>query len=409
MPPKYLQQRSPTRLKPCSERMVAVCDDDTHAGCCKVPPCNLCLTLTIYGEDPVTGSAGESATGWTGTVGGYSFRSYWERNYGVCEYVVEFDGEEVYRATCAEGASCRNPAGSVEVEVGYPSESATLEWVKHEPLELPLITDPDTGCRTFFCGDCRCSCQCLCVDVSEVLAFPYSDFTDEYSGEICNMSYECDGPVWYGVVGSYELSLALSRDSYGNCIIIPTVNGYEQEPVSVTGCSDLTARIELDDGSTIDVRCKQCGCERTVDSCICGRPMSETLTLYFASANAPGSVHSVTLSYGSISEPGITCLPFSPDSFPGYTGSFSGTLAIPMGGSREDTIEFRMVCECTNCDRCIYYRFGSDPDGTWCTANITPLDCNCPALLEVDSFADASCDNWSYQIFDITIVENTCP
>ena len=262
MPPKYLQQRSPTRLKPCSERTVAVCDNDTHAGCCKVPPCKLCLTLTIYGESPLTGSATEAADGWTGTVGGYSFRSYWERNYeGICEYVVEFNGDEVYRATCEYGASCRNPAGEVEVFVGYPEESAILEWEKYDPRELQLINDPDSGCRTYFCDECRCTCDCLCVIITRPSG------TMLY-GEICVYGSDpCPNPIWEGSVGIYDLSVELGRDEYGRCILFVTVNGEEQEPVFAPGCDAMTTTVELYDGTIIVLHCKQCGCEQPPDQC----------------------------------------------------------------------------------------------------------------------------------------------
>lgn len=283
MPPKYLQQRSKTHLKPCSERMVAVCDSETHAGCCKVPPCKLCLTLTIYGEDPVTGSAPESATGWEGTVGGYVFHSYWERSYeGVCEYVVEFDGEEVYRATCEEGASCRNPGGEVEVVVGYPGESATLEWAKYDPRELQLIDDPDTGCRTYFCDDCRCTCECLCA----ILLDSYGTELDR--GELCSSGYSCEPPVWEGVLDGHYISLGLGRDQYGNCIITPTIDGIETDSVAAPGCASMSTTITLDDGTVLEVSCKECGCE-VVEGCRCcpGWPLTKSGIIHWTSTVTP--------------------------------------------------------------------------------------------------------------------------
>ncbi len=402
MPPRYLRKRSPTKMQPCAERMVDACDNAPADQCCGVIPCKLCLEWETYTDGISYGSATFATSSWTGTVGGYAFVSYWERNYesGECEYIVTFNGEEVYRATCYQGASCRNPDAEVVVSTSYLE--GTLRWSKYEPRELALIDDPDTGCRDFFCGTCRCSCRSLCVDVREVL---YGDFTDDYSGEIDDISYDdCDPPVWSGTIRSFDLSLALGRDEYGNCIVTPTVNGYEQEPVAVTGCADMSGTFQLDDGSSFTFRCKRCSCAITVDNCICARPLGETLTMLFASANASSTIHSVTLTYGMIDEAGITCLPWSPDPFPGYSGSFTGVLALPMGGSRTDTIDFRMVCECTNCDQCIYYRFASDPVDQWCVTTITAADCNCPAVLTVGDFAGA-CDVWSYQIFDITIYE----
>ena len=146
----------------------------------------------------------------------------------------------------------------------------------------------------------------------------------------------------------------------------------------------------------------ECGCCRS--NCICGRPLGATLKLLFASANDPATVHEVILTYGDISEDGIICSPFSPDPFPGYSGHFEGTLALPMGGRRDDTLDIRMQCVCLDCPLCIWYRYGSNPPGIWCVANIVEvIDCECPALFTVNDFE--LCDVWSYQIYDITISE----
>jgi len=402
MIPNYLKRPSPTRLKPCAERMVETCDNAPADSCCGVIPCKLCLEWETYDDGIAYGSATFAGSSWTGTVGGLAFVSYWQRNsYDECEYIVTLDDEEVYRATCYEGASCRNPSGDVDISTAYLQ--GTLRWSKFDPRELALIVDPDTGCRDFFCGDCRCSCRALCVDVREVV---YGDFIDTYYGELTDTAYsECDPPVWSGTIGNFTISLALGRDDYGNCIVTPTVNGDEGEPVAVTGCADMSGTVELYDGSSFTFRCKQCSCAQEIGDCICGRPMGETLTLLFASANAPSTIHSVTLTYGQINEPDITCLPFSPGSFPGYSGRFTGTLAIPMGGSRTDGIDFRLLCECTNCTLCLYYRFDSTSP-LWCVATVDRTDCTCPALLTVSDLAGA-CDLWSYQIFDVTIVESS--
>jgi formylglycine-generating enzyme required for sulfatase activity len=197
--------------------------------------------------------------------------------FGECEYIVTLDDEEVYRATCYEGASCRDPAGDVAVSTAYLE--GTLRWSKHEPRELALIVDPNTGCRDFFCGNCRCSCECLCVTITEF------DGT-VIAGEICDTSYPCDAPVWAGTVGYYDLSIALGRDEYtGECIITLTADGQEQDSVFVTGCSDMSASVTLYDGTVVSVTCKQCSCDQSVDGCPCcpGWPLERSANIYFAS------------------------------------------------------------------------------------------------------------------------------
>jgi hypothetical protein len=90
------------------------------------------------------------------------------------------------------------------------------------------------------------------------------------SGELCNISYECDAPVWAGTVGYYELSIALGRNQYGECIITMSVDGEEQEPVAAPGCASMTATVTLYDGTTIAVACKQCLCESSGCPCCPG-------------------------------------------------------------------------------------------------------------------------------------------
>lgn len=256
MPPRYLRKPSPTHLQKCKEFRIEPCDTQTADGCCGVIGCKLCLEWETA-EGIAYGSATFVTTSWVGSVGGVPFLAYWERATSVCEFIVVFQGEEVYRATCEQGASCRNPSGSVEATVGY--DTGTLRWSVYEPRELELIDDPDTGCRTHFCGSCHCSCECLCVTVDE---YGFGGIT---TGEICNVSYPCDAPVWEGSVGGYAISLALGRDQYGECIVTPTVEGVGLPSVAAPGCGSMVATILTPDGVTIGVRCKECTCE---DGCV---------------------------------------------------------------------------------------------------------------------------------------------
>jgi hypothetical protein len=393
------------KLKPCSEFLTEACETTPHDGCCSAAPCKLCLEWETYEDGISYGSATFAGTSWTGTVGGHAFVSYWERNYETdeCEYIVTLDDEEVYRATCYEGASCRNPSGDVDVSTPYLQ--GTLRWSKFDPRELALIVDPDTGCRDFFCGDCRCSCRALCVDVREVV---YTDFIDTYSGELTDTAYsECDPPVWAGTVGNFTISLALGRDDYGNCIVTPTVDGEEGEPVAVTGCSDMSGTVELYDGSSFTFRCKQCDCAEVIGDCICGRPMGPTLRLLWASGNGThgSAAREFLLYYGMQDEDGISCEPWSPGAFPGYRGSVSGTFPLPMGGTRSDTLEVILVCECIGCTYCIYYRWlEGDTPTTWYQLAYTVSSCDCPAILDViDGFTSGN--PFGYQISDVTVYE----
>jgi formylglycine-generating enzyme required for sulfatase activity len=201
--------------------------------------------------------------------------------FGECEYVVTLDDEEVYRATCYEGASCRNPSGDVDVATAYLQ--GTLRWSKFDPRELALIVDPDTGCRDFFCGTCRCTCECLCVTLTEY------GTGDVLIGEACDVAYDCDPPLWVGNVGYYSLQIALGRDQYGSCIITLTADGDEQEPVAAPGCGSMTASVTLPNGDLIEVRCKECACDEQAPSCPCcpGWPETASGSVDWTSIAAP--------------------------------------------------------------------------------------------------------------------------
>lgn len=256
--------------------MVEACDIVPTDQCCGVIPCVLCLVWTTD-YDVAYGKATFGDSSWSGTVGGISFVAYWERGYesDECEFVVTLDGEEVYRSTCYEGASCRDPAGEAEATIDY--EDGIISWSVYEPRELQLTDNPDTGCRDFFCGSCRCSCDCLCVTITEAGG-------DTITGEICDVAYDCDPPTWEGTLGYFALSLKLGRDDYGECIITPTVNGEELEPVAADGCGDMSATFETYEGDVISVRCKQCSCDDTYPCCD-GASLPATIHLTLISMN----------------------------------------------------------------------------------------------------------------------------
>lgn len=242
-----------TKLLKCAE-FHDDCGQPATDGCCAVIPCTYCLTWEAYGSSPEYAPALFSGSGWSGTIAGAVFIGFWERNYqsGECEFVVTIDDLEVYRKSCYEGQSCRDSSDEVETTIGY--DSGTLRWDRLEPRPLEYVIDYETGCRRHFCGTCECSCDCLCVTITD--GYDSSVVT----GEICDTSYPCDGPVWVGTIGDYELSLALGRDGYGECSITATVNGEEQSPVSAGGCGAMSATITLSDDTVIRVWCKLCDC-----------------------------------------------------------------------------------------------------------------------------------------------------
>ena len=269
----YYRPGKDTSLKKCSERRSNDCDSAETDGCCAVIPCTYCIEWNPDAGATQNATADFGTNGWSATIAGVTWFGYWDRNYitDECEFVVLFDGEEVYRKSCYEGQNCRDSSDNVRVNLQY--FDGVLTWSKYEPRPLEHTQDDDTNCSTYFCDECECSCECLCVKITE-------PDTTETVGEICDTAYDCDAPLWAGYVGTFNLSVVLGRDIYGRCIITATVDGIEQEPVLFPGCADGAATITLADTTTIALTCKKCDCEETSSTRCCDRTdIAETLYL----------------------------------------------------------------------------------------------------------------------------------
>lgn len=248
----------------CSERFTDPCSTETD-GCCAIVPCTLCLRWEVYGEADKGGSATFSNGTWTGSVFGVPFLAYWERVYGVCEFVVIFNDEEIFREQCYGDATCKDPKGQKDVTINYVD--GTIHWEKYEPKQLSLITTDD-GCRANFCGTCNCTSKTLCAKVKR----PYGgqvgrdelDDTDPLN---------CSGPHWKGdvlldVADTVEIDVRLLRDAYtGECIIGGTADEEVLEWTVVADCSAIDARWELEDGTLIFLHSKTCHCDTNHGLC----------------------------------------------------------------------------------------------------------------------------------------------
>jgi len=319
MGPIYWQPQADTHLQKCSETKLDSCGGNSTAECCAVVLCNLCLRLEIYGEDDELGTAtlNKESGIWVGSVGGFDFEAWWEKNLysDQCEFIVEFNGVEVYRKSCYEGQSCRDSSDSAGVTIGY--DEGTLTWSKLEPRTLPYVV-PEGECRTWFCGDCECTCECLCVTITS----PDSVIC---KGEACVGSYDdtCVGPVWSTEIEcdgeTYDISIALGRNEYGQCILYGT-SGYDDlEEIVVSDCQSLAASWQIG-YATIEVKCKGCECEKESltgccvekRSCNVGDPpikLMIQLTAYYPSN--PPIAQSDCFSATFPLEEGLTCVDVS--------------------------------------------------------------------------------------------------
>jgi hypothetical protein len=262
-------------FKRCAERTVDTCDSGPTDGCCAIIDCAYCLRIRMYGEDDQEGIAAWNGAGWAGTVAGTNFFAYWERSYhdDECEFIVTLDDVEIYRGRCGDytSANCRDNSGEVSVAINY--ETGTLTWERYNPLPLQPIDV--AGCIENFCGDCKCTCRELCVIVDGELA----------TGSLVLSPYDCPAPEWSGTVttdeASHDITATLQRNEYtGECELTTTIDGEEQNPVTITDCGAIEVAFEIN-YNTIVLRCKRCACVAT-DSRCCGRVLPDQLTLFIA-------------------------------------------------------------------------------------------------------------------------------
>ena len=263
--PKWWQQPG-NKLQKCSERFSQWCDPTETDGCCAVIPCVYCLELEIYGQAIQRGASDFSTNGWSGSVGGGTFFGFWEvgNGSGKCEFVVQWNGEEVYRKSCDDGQSCRD--SSDEAAVIFEYEDAVLRWSKHEYRSLPYVKDPVTSCTIHFCGDCECTCEELCYSFSN-LALSSS------SGTIPQLSYtECDGPTWGTSFildeEEYAIFAELVKDpETGECIFQVSLNGEPLASLLIDNCKEISGSWELYGGGTLTLSCKKCSCSARTGCC----------------------------------------------------------------------------------------------------------------------------------------------
>lgn len=281
-PISYLQNHA-GRIKQCSEKRLGCNTSEVNTeGCCAIVACRYCVTWTEYGEAAVADMTSDGDGMWMATPGGVAFLMYWERDQYTddCELVVTFDGEEVYRKSCYEGQSCRDSSDEVEVATAYLT--GTLRWDKDLKRQLPTVRDYETNCIRQMCSGCNCTCECLCVTITEDYGA-----TEVATGEICDTAYDCDPPIWSGTVGDYEITVSLDSD----CAISATVDGQSKSATvqeGTTVCNNFTVTIEVGDGRTITLTCKECTCvvEEPCLSCCNGTYSTASRYLTFTLLNA---------------------------------------------------------------------------------------------------------------------------
>jgi hypothetical protein len=249
-----------TGIIKCEEKIIKACETDSQ--CCSVVACEYCLEWDEYGEELVYGLAVTDESGnLSGEVAGFQFRAEWERTgySDDCSLMVYVDDQ--IRGSiplCANFITCRDVSAWVTVtdkdEYGNVIRDGVLRWDRRELRELPYRKD-ENRCTQKFCGNCDCTCRELCVTITD----PEGAVT---RGELPDISYsDCEGPVWAGMVGEYELSVELGRDEEdGSCIARVTTNGEESEWVEAAGCQSMSATWTLYDGTEIAVVCKGCDC-----------------------------------------------------------------------------------------------------------------------------------------------------
>jgi hypothetical protein len=271
-------------ISKCDEKIIDACNTPTR--CCAVVACTYCLEWREYGEDPQYGTATTDDSGnLSGEIAGFLFEAIWQRNEYTndCELGLWIDGETVgVLPLCGVLDGCNDVSSELTYQVrdsyGNATREGTLIWQKKTLKPLPYRKD-ENGCTQKFCGNCDCTCKALCVTVTIVGEYIGLDDDLTCTTTLSGTPYDdtCQGPVWEGVVvcGTSErtLAFAMIADPYtGDCVFSAAVDGVPYS-FPMTECDGIDFRIELEDNTFIDVRCKdQCeDCESQCpdDACLC--------------------------------------------------------------------------------------------------------------------------------------------
>ena len=240
----------------CKHRVLGTCVDAAD-GCCAGVACALCVKLLDADGEVVDGvSLAWDGTGYSGSVGGFSFESYWLDNYGDCEFHVIITAgvyiEPIHiiktKGDYTDPACCMNPSGETAVDDG--TNTYTMTWSPVDPLILArrLVSE---GCYERFCGDCDCAPRKLCLQVSsdDCNVTKIISLAENYADPDCPL------PVWDldFTCGTFSFSgqVALVRDEYTDGCILQmsgTRGGAEEEEshdYAVTDCAALTGSFTL--------------------------------------------------------------------------------------------------------------------------------------------------------------------
>jgi hypothetical protein len=243
----------------CKHRVLGTCVDAAD-GCCAGVACAICVKLLdADGEVVDAVSLAWDGTGYSGSVGGFSFESYWLDNYGDCEFhvIITAGGyiEPIHiiktKGDYTDPACCMNPSGETEVDDG--TDTYTMTWGPVDPLILArrLVSD---GCYERFCGDCDCAPRKLCLQVSSDVCSVTKiiSLAENYADPDCPL------PVWDldFTCGTFSFSgqVALVRDEYTDGCILQmsgTRGGAvdeESHDYAVTDCAALSASFTLTEG-----------------------------------------------------------------------------------------------------------------------------------------------------------------
>lgn len=290
--------------------------------CCRCIPQRLCATFEAYGCDC------DGVAAYLPIDEEKTYQGELACGTQVMDLVVSlhFESQACYWRVMSESfyiderfeigpdkQSCESPV--LTLNVSFSECSGSLRIERHEQERLKPRVEPDCG-ELPWCGSCQCTCKSLCVLISQYLGRRYyGDLVGQFSSG--NSSYIWEGSI-FALPTSYAVSIVLTRDPYTNeCIIGGTVDGEELTWQEVSSCDSIVVVWRLYDGTTIEIRCKQCSCG-TASSC-----KGCCYTVEFNSTYPNGFVPNVPF---SISAP-------SCDELDGATGEFvrSSPTSPPQG------------------------------------------------------------------------------
>jgi hypothetical protein len=251
--------------------------------CCACIPETICLTFTVYGQDPCSGELDWDRTNkrFAGTICGHDILLYFERD--------SYDQNCYFKL---RSTSLGFPEGYEHAwEVGYEIDCETLTAsVVADDVTLDIV-----GVEKVIpteCTGCKCLCECICVTYSAPCCYLkiracWDEYIQQYIGSgVCG-----DGSPINVAIGLEPANSGIPYTNYEydpddtSCVAVVYVND-ENKGWFRPACPLVNGELVFDEGTddevTITVECADCApCPDDCDHCADNGSIIPTCTMCY--------------------------------------------------------------------------------------------------------------------------------